>query len=119
MTAPRRKPTRAKALGVSDDDYARLLAAQGGHCALCPATPKTRRLHVDHDHRTGRIRGLLCHSCNRRLWTGATAEWLTRAAAYVEPEARVTYYDPRTVVDMRRNLTANYAALRDRLREAL
>jgi hypothetical protein len=53
-----RKPTRAKALGVTADEYARLLAAQDGHCALCPNVPKTRRLHVDHDHATGRVRGL-------------------------------------------------------------
>lgn len=96
VTAPRRKPTRAKALGVSDDDYARLLAAQDGHCALCPATPKTRRLHVDHDHmsKPPRVRGLLCHRCNRALPTWITAEWLTRAAQYVEPGAVVMYFPP-------------------------
>jgi Recombination endonuclease VII len=70
-----RKPTRARALGVTDEEYARLLAAQGGHCALCPNEPKTRRLHVDHDHATGRVRGLLCHRCNRNLPTWVTPEW--------------------------------------------
>ena len=78
-----RKPTRAKQLGITDADYARLLAAQGGHCALCPATPKTRRLHVDHDHATGKVRGLLCHRCNRALPTWVDARWLGRAARYV------------------------------------
>ncbi len=78
-----RKPTRARALGVSDDDYRIMLAAQNGHCALCPNEPKSRRLHVDHEHRTGRVRGLLCHSCNRRLWNGVTESWLLRAAVYV------------------------------------
>ncbi len=82
-----RKPTRAKALGVSDERYAELLAEQGGHCALCPTEPKTRRLHVDHDHTTGRIRGLLCYSCNRILTARATESWLLRAAVYVrEPQ---------------------------------
>jgi hypothetical protein len=47
VSVTQRKPTRAKALGIDDAEYARLLAAQGGHCALCPNTPKTRRL----DHR--------------------------------------------------------------------
>lgn len=92
MTA--RKPTRAKALGVSDEQYERLLAAQGGHCALCPSTPKSRRLHVDHEHRSGKVRGLLCHRCNRNLPAWVTAGWLTRTAHYLvarpaTPQARV------------------------------
>ena len=58
---------RAKQLGVTDEDYARMLAAQGGKCAIrgCNRTPKTRRFHVDHDHKTGYVRGLLCHWHNR------------------------------------------------------
>lgn len=81
MTAP--KPKRAKQLGVTDDEYARILAAQGGHCALCPSTPKTRRLHVDHDHTTGTVRGLLCHRCNRGLPTWVTGQWLHDACEYI------------------------------------
>jgi hypothetical protein len=81
MTA--RKPRRALQLGVSDEQYERLLAAQGGHCALCPNTPKTRRLAVDHEHRTGRVRGLLCHRCNRVLPTWITAGWLCAVLAYL------------------------------------
>jgi hypothetical protein len=78
-----RKPTRAKQLGVTDAEYARLLAAQGGHCAICEATPKTRRLHVDHNHRTGLVRGLLCHRCNRALPNWVTPLWLMHAAGYL------------------------------------
>ena len=74
---------RAAQLGVTPADYDRLLAAQGGHCALCPNTPKTRRLHVDHDHRTGAVRGLLCYRCNRALPAYLPAEWFARAAEYV------------------------------------
>ncbi len=81
-----RKPTRAEHLGVTDDQYHQMLERQDGHCALCPNRPKTRRLHVDHDHKTGRVRGLLCHQCNRRLWPGATAAWLVKAALYVDRE---------------------------------
>ena len=79
-----RKPTRAKQLGVSDEQYERLLAAQGGHCALCPNEPKTRRLHVDHDHASGRVRGLLCHRCNRAIPTWITAGWMLSAAYYMQ-----------------------------------
>jgi hypothetical protein len=78
-----RKPTRAKQLGVSDDEYARLLKAQGGGCAICGTKPKTRRLHVDHDHKTGEVRGLLCHRCNRVLQSWVTADWLLKASGYL------------------------------------
>lgn len=81
---------RWRALGFTLADYERLLAAQGGTCAVCPATPKSRRLHVDHDHKTGAVRGLLCHAHNRRLWRGATASELRRLADYVERFATVS-----------------------------
>jgi hypothetical protein len=63
----KRKPKRAKQLGVTDAAYARMLKAQDGMCAIpaCLRTPKTRRFHVDHDHATGQVRGLLCHWHNR------------------------------------------------------
>ena len=90
-----RKPTRAKKLGVDDDTYAAMLAAQNGHCALCPAVPKTRRLDVDHDHRTGRVRALLCHRCNRNLPTWVTSDWLTRAAYYIRLSEVGLPYHPK------------------------
>lgn len=77
------KPKRAKALGVSDEDYARMLAAQGGGCAICGAPPKTRRLHVDHDHRTGAVRGLLCYRCNRALPTYMTGQLSLAIHSYI------------------------------------
>lgn len=43
-----------------------MLRYQGGKCFICQrATGKRRRLAVDHDHKTGRVRGLLCNPCNR------------------------------------------------------
>lgn len=80
---PRPRSPRAAQLGVDPAEYERLLAAQDGHCALCPSRPKTRRLHVDHDHETGAIRGLLCFGCNRALPFYKDAAWLARAATYV------------------------------------
>ena len=45
-----------------------MLAAQGGVCALCHRPPLAgKTLHVDHDHATGRVRGVLCFTCNNAL----------------------------------------------------
>ena len=80
---------RAKQLGVTDADYARMLEAQGGGCAICGTPPKSRRLHVDHDHKTGNVRGLLCYRCNRALPTYVTDVWLEKAACYLRNGALV------------------------------
>lgn len=54
--------------GITPEDYDRMLEEQGGVCAICEgACPTGRRLAVDHDHETGRVRGLLCVNCNQRL----------------------------------------------------
>lgn len=78
----KRKPRRA-ALGVTVEDYDRMLADQGGVCAICGNPPKVRRLDTDHDHRTGRVRGLLCHRCNRTLANWISDEWLRAALVYI------------------------------------
>lgn len=55
----------ARVYGIEPGDYDKLYAAQGGRCALClRATGASRRLSVDHDHATGKVRGLLCRTCN-------------------------------------------------------
>lgn len=82
-TRRKRKPRRAAELGVSDEEYERLLVEQEGCCAICGNPPKNRRLSVDHNHRTGRVRGLLCFRCNRALPTYATSDWLRNALLYV------------------------------------
>jgi hypothetical protein len=40
-----------------------MIEAQGGTCAVCPGPPQ----HVDHDHETGEVRGILCFNCNQAL----------------------------------------------------
>lgn len=52
--------------GITKSEYWAIYAAQGGKCALCRrATGATKNLSVDHDHVSGRVRGLLCQKCNR------------------------------------------------------
>jgi hypothetical protein len=53
--------------GMSLEEYERLLALQGGVCAICQKAPRRGLLCVDHCHRTGMIRGLLCAKCNSGL----------------------------------------------------
>lgn len=57
-----------KLYGISAADYDALLQRQNGLCAGCGTKPtKKRRLAVDHDHKTKKIRGLLCFNCNVTL----------------------------------------------------
>lgn len=69
-------------------EYDALLLAQGGLCAICRAdTPgiRTRSFYVDHDHDTGRVRGLLCHRCNSALgYLNDDSALLAKAVHYLE-----------------------------------
>jgi recombination endonuclease VII len=57
-----------KTYGLTLEQYEALYEAQGGECYICMrATGKTKRLAVDHDHKTGYVRGLLCSTCNNIL----------------------------------------------------
>lgn len=52
--------------GLTAEEYWLIYAAQGGVCYICRrANGARKRLSVDHDHKTGFIRGLLCAPCNR------------------------------------------------------
>ncbi len=56
--------------GIDAADYAALLKKQEGKCAICKAAKNNKgkqRFDVDHDHKTGIVRGLLCSRCNRKL----------------------------------------------------
>ena len=72
--------------GMTLAQYEQLFAAQGGVCALCgkPPTPGIS-LHVDHDHSTGILRGLLCFKCNNALGDyDDDPERLRAAASYLD-----------------------------------
>jgi hypothetical protein len=90
----RREVNRRAALqryGVTIDQYDAMLTEQDGRCRICgdPPDPNGKRaasrLHVDHDHVTGKVRGLLCLSCN--VGVGHFRDDLERlraAVAYIE-----------------------------------
>jgi recombination endonuclease VII len=61
----RLKRWREYGISLTETGYALLLEQQSGCCAICNQPPTKTRLHVDHDHLTGIVRGLLCYSCNR------------------------------------------------------
>jgi len=86
-----RKSNLKRTYGISPADYDQMLDAQGGVCLICGDPPKVggvqaaSKLHVDHDHSSGRVRGLLCNHCNRGL--GAfrdRPELLEAAIAYLK-----------------------------------
>lgn len=50
--------------GISLEKYNKILDKQNGVCAVCGSSSEKRKFSVDHDHETGKIRGLLCRGCN-------------------------------------------------------
>lgn len=80
-----------KKRGCTLEKYKELLDRQNGCCAVCnkpfghtSCKGVRARLAVDHDHKTGRIRGLLCGKCNRAIgWFGDSVELLQAAIRYL------------------------------------
>lgn len=53
---------------MTPEEYDKMSAHQGGACAICNQVPKLgKKLCIDHDHKTGLVRGLLCTFCNRAI----------------------------------------------------
>ena len=91
----RNRPERKRAMrdlyyrrefGLTADDVDAMIAAQDGVCAICLVAPKRfASWHVDHDHETGRIRGMLCNRCNQAIGLlGEDPARLRAAAEYLE-----------------------------------
>ena len=73
------------AYGITLGEYEKLNALRSGKCWICGRPGIKRGLNIDHDHRTGLVRGLLCHQCNRGLrWFRDNPADLRSAAEYLE-----------------------------------
>lgn len=78
--------------GLSMEDFDALYERQGKGCAICGAAKtvgKRGHLHVDHDHISGNVRGLLCQRCNTALGLlgdqkSAVKKWTAKALRYLE-----------------------------------
>jgi hypothetical protein len=79
-----------KSFGIGVEEYNKLLKAQGGSCAICGtyACASGRNFAVDHDHKTGKVRGLLCKFCNTALGQFQDSrDYLLNAIEYLERNA--------------------------------
>ncbi len=82
--------------GITAEDYNRMVAEQKGVCAICGNAETQKRvslsgkvrllgLFVDHDHKTGKVRALLCNKCNQAVaYFGENIEYLANAISYLQ-----------------------------------
>ncbi|HEY1389714.1 MAG TPA: endonuclease VII domain-containing protein [Ktedonobacterales bacterium] len=83
--------------GITIEQYHAMHARQGGRCAICGTSEE--KLVVDHNHKTGQVRELLCHLCNAMI--GCAREdiaILTSAVAYLQREQRPEQEDMRATI---------------------
>ena len=79
--------------GISLEDCARLLARQGGVCAICQRQPP-KRLCIDHCHATAKVRGLLCRTCNFGLGFIETIEFDDGGGSLSQKSVFVGWVEP-------------------------
>jgi hypothetical protein len=80
----KKRPAHMTALDLTYEAYVELNGSEA--CGICGAVQKAggKRLHRDHDHRTGAARGILCFRCNAALRPYMDAHWLRLATYYLE-----------------------------------
>lgn len=68
MTRHKRDQYYRRKYGLTLKQYEKMVRLQKNRCKICGRPPKPGKRHnVDHDHKTDRVRGLLCFHCNHRL----------------------------------------------------
>lgn len=90
--AKRRDSYYRRKYGVGLDWYNAKLKEQNNSCAICKRNQKTfkKRLALDHDHKTGEPRGLLCFYCNKRFVGRHTKETVLKLIEYLLPGKKVS-----------------------------
>lgn len=74
---------RMQAYQINKLEYDALIVKSGGRCEICGEKP-LRTLHIDHDHTTGHVRGMLCNACNRTLGYIETRKgWINAMQVYL------------------------------------
>lgn len=61
----RRIYQKVRAYQITKEEYLKMIKDSNGKCAICKL--KVKELTVDHNHRTGKVRGVLCHKCNSAI----------------------------------------------------
>ena len=84
-----------KTYGLSKEDYQHLYTIQNGKCAICK---KSNPECVDHNHKTGEVRGLLCGGCNKGIG------FLKDSLEVVHEAYQYLKFPPTYLVEMWRNL---------------
>ena len=78
---------RRKYYNLEPHEYNKLMEDSNNLCMICKSPPRSRSLHIDHDHKTGKVRGLLCHGCNTAIGLMKDdVNILTKAIEYLKKE---------------------------------
>lgn len=78
----KRQEGRLRKYGISDPEYQKMIETQQGLCAICHTRPGTA---IDHCHRTGKVRALLCVGCNAGMGHfQENLEWMKSAIEYLK-----------------------------------
>jgi Recombination endonuclease VII len=88
-----REISRVRRYGLTPLAFAEMLQAQEYKCGCCrdPLPNITKHVHIDHDHKTGRVRGVVCRDCNMALGYGRDDPTRLRMAAeYLERHTMTT-----------------------------
>lgn len=98
MSIRQRKYQLRNKYGITEADYDKMFTDQNGKCAICETedqTGKWQRFGVDHCHKTGKVRALLCNECNRGIGLLRDSKVLLRKAAdYLEFHEEEKSNDP-------------------------